>query len=857
MNKQDIFKIPEFCLVILMGISSAGKSSFAKKHFKDSEILSSDFYRAAVSDDENNLKASDDAFEILYFILRKRLANKKLTVIDATNLHEESRKKLLKIAQEYHCLSVLIVLKPSKEICIERNQKRTNRNLREVILDQQYSQLKNALRNLRNERYHANFFLDSLEEIEAFSFERHKLWVNLENEVGPFDIIGDIHGCFDELQSLLYKLGYSQINKHQFRPPAGRKLIFLGDLVDRGPGIVDVLQLVMNMVKVGDALCVPGNHEFKLLRKLQGKNVNLTHGLEQTMEQLAEYSKEFVEELIQFLDSLISHYILDGGKLVVAHAGLQEEYQGRSSGAVRSFAIFGQVTGEMDSDGLPVRLNWAEDYRGKALVVYGHTPVPEPLWLNNTLNIDTGCVFGGALTAFQYPENNFISIPANQVYVEPARPLKKENVILAQHKNNSIIAIDELLGNDIGKKYIYTRLHHSVTLEKRHTIPALEAMSRFAIDPKWLIYLPPTMSPCDPSFNPDYLEYPEEALNYYESAGVQEVVCEEKHMGSRVIVIVCRSAEVVTRRFGVEHESADCIGICYTRNGRRFFKQSDPFEQELLQRLQNALTKANFWGQFQTDWFCFDCELVPWSAKAQQLIKDQYAAVGTSALHHSNYISNKLAEAMCIDPVFTALKQRYKERLQMCENYIKAYRNYCWPINSIDDIKLAPFHILATEGVVHNEQNHLWHMEKITKICEQDPAILRSTSYKVVNFNEPASKQEAIEWWLELTAKGGEGMVVKPLPFYLYKDNKLLQPAIKCRGKEYLRIIYGMEYTREQQLKALKRRNSMGKRHLALQEFALGIEALDYFVSKRPLREIHAYVFAIMALESEPIDPRL
>src|SRR3712207_4607739 len=168
----------------------------------------------------------------------------------------------------------------------------------------------------------------------------------------------------------------------------------------------------MSMVETGTALCVAGNHEDKLLRKLKGRNVQITHGLAETLTQLADEPPEFLAQLQPFLDGLRSHVVLDRGKLVVAHAGLTEAMHGKASAAVRAFALYGDTPGEPDEYGLPVRLNWASEYRGNAMVVYGHTPVLTPEWLNNPIDIDAGCVFGGSLTALRYPERELVSVPA-------------------------------------------------------------------------------------------------------------------------------------------------------------------------------------------------------------------------------------------------------------------------------------------------------------------------------------------------------------------------------------------------------------------------------------------------------------
>ena len=206
---------------------------------------------------------------------------------------------------------------------------------------------------------------------------------------------------------------------------------------------------------------------------------------------------------------------------------------GAGLGGVWSFALFGETTGETDEFGLPVRYNWAGGFRGKAMVVYGHTPVPEAEWLNNTICLDTGCVFGGKLTALRYPEKELVSIPAKRMYYEPVRPLIAEKTPDAQ-RDELLLDITDVLG----RRAVETRLAGNVTVGEDHAAAALEVMSRFAVDPRWLIYLPPTMSPPATTTREGLLEYPTEAFDAYRSAGITELICEEKHMGSRTIAIV-------------------------------------------------------------------------------------------------------------------------------------------------------------------------------------------------------------------------------------------------------------------------------------------------------------------------------
>ncbi len=850
--------IPELSFVALIGATGSGKSTFARKHFKATEVLSSDYCRGLVSDDENSQAATNDAFDVLHFIARKRLAAGRLTVIDATNVQPEARKPIVALAREYHCLPVAIVLNLPEQLCHERNRDRPERSFGPHVARQHAQSLRRSLRHLKDEGFRHVFVLSSPEEVEAVTIERQPLWNNLKHEHGPFDVMGDVHGCREELTALLGEMGYVEGEAvgevgPVWRHPQGRKAVFLGDLVDRGPDTPGVLRLVMAMVEAGAAFCVPGNHDMKLMRKLRGKNVQITHGLAESLTQLEAEPEAFKQKVADFLDGLVSHYVFDDGKLVVAHAGMKETMQGRGSGKVRDFALYGETTGETDEFGLPVRYNWAAEYRGRAMVVYGHTPVPEPEWLNNTACIDTGCVFGGRLTALRYPERELVSVVAQRTYFAPAKPFlapeAQAPALTAQQAQDDLLDVEDVLG----KRIVSTRLHHNVTIREENAIPALEVMSRFAADPKWLVYLPPTMSPSETSRAAGLLEHPAEAFAYFRAHGVPKVVCEEKHMGSRAVVVICRDEEVARARFGVVGQGQ---GIVYTRTGRRFF--SDPeLERGLLDRLARALTAVGLWEALKSDWFVIDAELLPWSAKALELLKSQYAAVGAAAGAGLGEAVSALAAAASRLEDAAPLLERYRDRQARAGRYVDAYRRYCWPVSSLADLKLAPFHLLASEVGVHVDRDHVWHMETLAGVCRAGADLLLATPYRVVDVTDPASEEAATAWWEELTRRGGEGMVVKPLEFIARDRRGLVQPALKIRGREYLRIIYGPEYDVPENLDRLRARGLSSKRSLALREFALGIEALERFVRREPLRRAHECVFGVLALESEPVDPRL
>ncbi|WP_330337312.1 polynucleotide kinase-phosphatase [Streptomyces sp. NBC_00557] len=838
-----VLPVTDLSLVVLVGASGSGKSTFARRHFKPTEVISSDFCRGLVADDENDQSASRDAFDVLHYIAGKRLAAGRRTVVDATSVQQDARRQLIDLAKQYDVLPIAIVLDIPEEVCAERNAARTDRaDMPRRVIQRHIRELRRSLRHLEREGFRKVHVLRGVEEAENATVVTEKRFNDLTHLTGPFDIIGDVHGCSAELEALLAKLGYAD-GVH----PEGRTAVFVGDLVDRGPDTPGVLRRVMAMAESGNALCVPGNHENKYGRYLKGRKVQHTHGLAETIAQMEGESDEFRERVRAFLAGLVSHYVLDGGRLVVCHAGLPEKYHGRTSGRVRSHALYGDTTGETDEFGLPVRYPWAEDYRGRAAVVYGHTPVPEATWLNNTICLDTGAVFGGKLTALRWPERELVDVPAERVWYEPAKPLRSEAP--GGHDGRPLDLADVY-----GRRAVETRHAGRVAVREENAAAALEVMSRFAIDPRLLPYLPPTMAPTATSRVEGYLEHPEEAFAQYAADGVARVVCEEKHMGSRAVALVCRDAETARRRFGAEGPT----GSLYTRTGRPFFDDGKVTE-EILGRLRSAVDSAGLWDELATDWLLLDAELMPWSLKASGLLRSQYAAVGAAsgAVFPGALAALEAARARGAD--VGALLERQRERAADAAAFTAAYRRYCWTTDGLDGVRLAPFQLPAVQGrslaaLPHDEQLAL-----IDRLVEHDgTGLLQTTRRLYVDTADPESVRAGVDWWLEMTGRGGEGMVVKPVGALVRNgDGRLVQPGVKCRGREYLRIIYGPEYTRPDNLARLRQRFLNHKRSLALREYALGLEALDRLADGEPLWRVHEAVFGVLALESEPVDPRL
>jgi protein phosphatase len=915
---------------MLIGPSASGKSTFARKWFKPTEILSSDAFRGMISDDENDQTATKDAFELLHATAAKRLRRGKLVVFDATNVQPFAIENIMRMARDHFVRVVVFAFGLSLQECLSNNTMR-ERRVDEAVIRRHTSQYRHVMRDLRRRHKGVRnlWVFDSNATAAAATVVRNQSrhYKHFEDS-GPFDIVGDVHGCSDELQDLLEKLGY-EVTPEGYIHPHGRKVVFVGDYVDRGPSALAVLRMVQVMAERGHALCLPGNHDVRLVRKLQKsapeellKNPSkLTHGLQTTLEDLRHATPEELTRIKDWIGNLPSHLILDHGKLVVSHAGLCEEMIGRSHGVVREFCLYGSRIGEGENeDGFPIREDWAKDYRGKATIAYGHIHAGTAEFRNNTICLDTNVYMGGTLTALRYPEREIVTVPARKIYcaaaprIEPPPPtsmppapgkldgLPTTPAPLVSSPSKPGAGGRDLEGlvdiaDLVEKRRVDTRLVGPVSFNRDMAAAALEQISRFAVDPRWLIYLPPTMSPCESAPEGDFLERPEEAFAYYCERQVPWVICEEKHMGSRLIAVVCRDVQTAFERFGVRSG----IGACYTRLGRSFFPNAD-LEQGVLDSIRTAMDRAGLWEKLKTNWICLDCELMPWSAKAAGLLRRLYAGAGCAGRLALRAEASELAVAgnrrNPLQPEDQAklvtMAGRWLDRERAMLQYVEAYRRYCWTTDGMKGLKLAPFHVMATEGRVHSDKSHLWHLRVGTVLAHGSNGLIVPTTFRPVQlagervFDMSVSEEdwpvewksqedvgvrmtistpeEAAAWWHKMTVRSDgagaetadiEGMVVKPLDFMPPIDERFgrVQPALKCRGREYLRIIYGPEYTT--QLEKLRKRGLGTKRRLAVQEFALGIEGLERFVKQQPLGRVHECIFAVLALECEPLDPRL
>ncbi|WP_079526525.1 AAA family ATPase [Solibacillus isronensis] len=857
------FKLPNGAIVLLIGPSNSGKSTLLQSlvdsgQLLESEIISSDYYRRLVADidfidlssvskdDEDIIyeeyqRISEQAFHTLHTVVEARAKLNKISVIDATNLRGFERAKYFEIAKRNHVPVLALILNTSKEQLLARDELRDNPRGRKRVL-QQFNTLKYELKAIKKEPF-AKIYKVNDESVEIVR-EPNKL--NLEIESG-FDIIGDIHGCYDEMLVLLMELGYEQ-RGDVYVHPAGRRLISVGDIMSRGPKSIETMQFWLNQIEAGLSYMTDSNHGWKIARWLEGKKVSLNHGDELVEQEFTEYEKVHGEEAAKalkerFANMLLkapSHYILTKNnrtKAVVTHAGIKDHYIGKESKRISDFCRYGDNQ-QTDSSSKPVRGDWFSQHKTSEMIIWGHDVKVQPFKANLTINIDQGVVFGGELTAFQYPEQTFKSVKAFANYAGT-----EDNPILeAKNKRFSPPNVAQFINGFA----VHTTRGYEITIPKENALAAMDTFSHYTLPLEQVIYIPPTMSPTpQTSALPDYLEHPAEAFHYYKKNGIQKMIAQKKHMGSRAVIFIAKNKEVAK-----ELINSESLGYITTRTGRAFFEQKE--QQQMVEKIHAELIGKNYFEQFNTNFVLMDAEILPWNLKAQSLIDQQYETVAENALMDRYKLIEKLKATEHVD--VTSWVEEYTDKYKNAARFDAVFRNYCWPTNELSGIQIAPFHILAHSSSANFHQSHSWHM-KMNAYLAENSSLFIATEYRLIESEQ--DEQEVINWWKDMTENGHEGIVIKPFDFLAYHNGKLLQPAIKVRGREYLRIIYGMDYTNDVTMKKLKQRNSSRKMKNALLEFKLGMEGISRFVSLESSNRVHECALATLALESDTIDPRL
>ncbi|HYV85055.1 MAG TPA: AAA family ATPase [Patescibacteria group bacterium] len=432
MAHDRVIAVPSPGLVVLVGPAASGKSTLCERSFKPTQIVSSEACRALVADDPAAERSRHAAFELAQSFVEERLRRRRLAVLDATSLEETARGVLLTLAARHHLPAVAIALDLPLDECRRLDERRGGTRAGTSVIARHAAAMRRAVTSLPREGFRSVHRVQSARDAAALRIDVVPLSCDRTGESGPFDVIGDLHGCDRELVELLGRLGYRRASgRKPFRHPGGRRAVFVGDLVDRGPDVIGTATLAMDMIESGSAFAVPGNHDDDLAARLEtgadAAPADVSPGTAVSLRQIeaapAAVRREFTRRFPACIGTLPSHVLLDGERLVVAHAGLREEFHGRESRHVHRLAVHGETTGRLDRYGLPTRINWAARYEGRPFVVYGHTPVPKPEAIRNTLNIDTGCVYGGALTSLRWPEKETVSVRAARIYYQSPRRL--------------------------------------------------------------------------------------------------------------------------------------------------------------------------------------------------------------------------------------------------------------------------------------------------------------------------------------------------------------------------------------------------------------------------------------------------
>ncbi|MGI2326726.1 polynucleotide kinase-phosphatase [Planococcus sp. YIM B11945] len=859
--------LPHTGIVLLIGPSNSGKSTFLKQLIEEqailpSEIISSDDFRVLVSDQEfiewrnrpqdeaaglmdEYQEISKEAFAMMDSVIEARCRLNKIVLVDATHLRSDDRKKYVLMAEKNHVPIHAIVFDVAERTLLDRDDARDNPRGKRRI-KQQYQIFRNEKRFIKKEGFASVYTFKEKEGIEIFR-QLNPIEIDLGQGI---DVIGDIHGCYSEMIELLEKLGYQENRDGFYVHPEGRKFVSVGDVMSRGPASIKTMAFFYKHVQQHLALMIDSNHGWKIARWLDGRQVVLSHGDEKVEAEFSAYGKEAGKEELELLKQQLKTFLMDAPShyvfkkngvpvMVCAHAGIRDKFIGKQSEAISDFCRYGD-SGGFDENGKPIRKDWTVSHQSSLLIVWGHDPKPKPLLINNTINIDQGAVFGGELTAYRYPEREFVAVKAKEDYSGAAdNPLKDwEKNRLNPPNLAKFLSGYSVLTEELGE----------VKVPQELVQPAMDAVSHFTVPIEQLVYIPPTMSPPPkPSALDGYLEHPQEAIDYYRSQGIHTMIAEKKHMGSRAILFLFKNKSAAE-----QHTGTSSLGVIYSRTGKRFFDKET--EEKLLLQLNKELNGMNYFEEHGTDYVLLDAEIMPWNLKAKELIANQYAHVAENALVDRTLLREKLSGSVQTNEGLQQWLDEYEQKLENAHVFQDVFQKYCWNVDSTDAIQIAPFHVLAHSSGSFFDKPHTWHMEMNRHLASHSDLFVK-TEFKIIS--DETSENDVIEWWRNMTEDGHEGIIIKPEAYIAKNKGKLLQPAIKVRGRKYLSIIYGMDYLEERNLERLKNRNTGKKQKLALREFALGLEGLIRFTNGETIERVHECSLGTLAMESDAVDPRL
>lgn len=826
-----IANLPSNSLILLVGISSSGKSTFAHNHFDSCEILSSDKLREVVSNDENDQTATNDAFNLLENILEARLKRGLITVIDATNLKPHFRYNYINIAKKYHFKTTAVVFDLPYDESLDRLLKRDDRDgMDNVPLERQYRTFTKHLEGINKEGFTSVHFLKSNEEVQNFEFDFYELkctYHQYNNK--PYWLISNLNGCYDEFYNLLTnELGFkikinedSNIKYEILNADEVQPICLLGDLLYGGDKPLETMNLILSLWKQNLLIATLSGNDYNVKKLLANKKINLDINLQNIKNIFSQLNQDEINTILAFFEECNDHYILHEGEVVVSYSGIYETMIGRNAESVYKQSVLG-------NDGN----TWFLNYKGTALNVYGNYITENNSVNNNTININGNCVNGYKLIAFNSLTKEIKSVNSTK---EKIIYDKKENLYLLPNINDYVkeMNLDSKWSNE------------SIKLSANKTDEGMEFISKYSINHKALIYLPPTIPPVPSSKLEDFIEHPNEGFDYYRENGIKKVICQLKHMGSRGLILIGKNEQIMKSKFNL-----DGLGEIWSRTGRQLF--NDEWRNYLLNKFKEIIDKSGLWDKLDTEWILFDGEVLPWSIKSQYLLNHEYAPVSTTA---NAFFDMSIQSLMDGGEKTNELLTKFQRRKVELDKYADVYMNYA-DINEIENVKFAPFHILAHEGNNNMNNDHLWHMNNISLLYNN--SFIIETKYKVIDLMNLEEMDECCKWWFELTENQGyEGIVMKPLEFIKRNEQRLIQPALKVRGRSYLKMVYGPEYNLSENLEHHKKRNLGLKRKMATEQFIAGYESIDRFVNGNPFEDWFKAVFITYCLASEKTDARL
>ncbi|MDF2880165.1 MAG: polynucleotide kinasephosphatase [Clostridiaceae bacterium] len=389
--------------------------------------------------------------------------------------------------------------------------------------------------------------------------------------------------------------------------------------------------------------------------------------------------------------------------------------------------------------------------------------------------------------------------------------------------------------------------NREINIHPKNVQSALDEISFRLMPTNVLPYIPPTISPCRTSKNIDFLEHPIEAIEEYKSLGAKRLIAELKHMGSRSTIIVFKDKEKAIEFTNQQEEV-----IIYSRTGKKFFNEKE--NETISLRIKAILNSIDYFNRFDTGFVIIDAEILPWNAKGEGLLFNQYLPVLDSALA----LNTKLYENLKDTPIIKEeMLKEVENNLTNINKYKQQLENYCWDTN-IENIKIAPFHLLAHEGKTFFDKEHEWHLNHFNMFAENEDNLFIKTPYVLIDLTKEESISNSIKFWDELTSKGYEGFILKTEYFLEHNDQgELILPMMKVRGKDYLRIIYGINYDNPTVIAKLKNRSLSRKRSLHYRELLLGVEALKRFSNGEDFQTWHEYILTILCMTNEVVDHRL